>query len=662
MKSRDAIDPNRAAIHRVQPPQPGAAGDAPSTAAIGPSVAPFFDPQTVVTLDAQGQPLSRFGDTCWDFRIQSRDGESTSNLYFFEAPALPVPVSARPAELAALIREQHKALLWLHVDAGDTRALATIRAANSTLRQFARTAYSKGVGLFDFMAEPIGLAEVVSGMHSRAVVSTRSLIKTLWRHRAFLKSDSDLKLKQLYDAIRGAADKCEDDRQTPILPSRIYCAILGALLDSLHDIEQDLEETLEVYRTERAATLDARGRMSLKQLGRHRGKVLGHLDEFLKKKGYDPKSGDKRKTFLEGLLYRTQLKLMHTVIAFTGMRVGEALILPLKGVMETIEHQGVTHYVINGYTHKLDGGVKRRASWVTSREGHRAIGLAQRIASAILDVVGGDAATDERAFLFCSTRNPYRSKDAKSNYGEAIPLALRPMVTQQDIDELTAMELARPWQRDGIEVGMPWPLTYHQYRRSLAVYAHRSGMVTLPGLKGQLQHVTQEMTSYYSDGFCRAVNLVFDKDHFSHEWRAGMAESSFMAYAMAVLFSDEGMIGGISGRGAGRIANVMANRSKAETLELFRHGKLAYKETALGGCIATDECNHTPLEPIPWDCIETDCPNAIVFGKRLTLLISTQEAVVATLERDENGSVEHRMEADNLRVLLKARQRHAEAS
>ena len=173
---------------------------------------------------------------------------------------------------------------------------------------------------------------------------------------------------------------------------------------------------------------------------------------------------------------------MHTVIAFSGMRVGEALMLPLHGVLEDIKYRNQIHYVIKGYTSKLDQGIKRAAQWVTSYEGQRAIKLAQRIASTILDVYGGDNPSQGGALLFCSSRNPYKAKRISHTYSENfIPMDIRPIVTQQDIDELNAMELARPWQRDGIEVGKPWPLSYHQYRRSLAVYAHRSGMVSLPG-------------------------------------------------------------------------------------------------------------------------------------------------------------------------------------
>ena len=221
--------------------------------------------------------------------------------------------------------------------------------------------------------------------------------------------------------------------------------------------------------------------------------------------------------------------------------------------------------------------------------------------------------------------------------------------------------MERNWLREGIKVGNPWPLTFHQYRRSLSVYAHRSGMVSLPALKGQLQHITDEMRAYYSDGFCRAVNLVFDKDHFSHEWTAAKAESSFLAYSMALLFSDEDLIGQVSGRGAARMAKTVSSRSRQETLKLFRDGKLAYRETVLGGCTAVEGCDHTPLEPIPWDCVEKDCPNAVVFGKRLGMLIKTQETVVATLAKEDQGSVEHRLEVDHLRVLLKARQKFLEA-
>ena len=162
------------------------------------------------------------------------------------------------------------------------------------------------------------------------------------------------------------------------------------------------------------------------------------------------------------------------------------------------------------------------------------------------------------------------------------------------------------------------------------------------------------MTSYYADGSSRARNLVFDKNHFSHEWNAAKAESSYFGYTLGLLFSDEDFLGGVTEQ---RMSGVVESRSREDTLRLFEQNKLAYRETVLGGCVSTEECKSQPLEPIPYDCLETNCPNMVVFSKRLQAVVRSQQAVVATLERTERGSVEHRLEVRHLEVLLKAQTR-----
>lgn len=90
--------------------------------------------------------------------------------------------------------------------------------------------------------------------------------------------------------------------------------------------------------------------------------------------------------------------------------------------------------------------------------------------------------------------------------------------------------------------------------------------------------------------------------------------------------------------------------------------KLAYQETPLGGCVSTDNCKIDPLEPIPYQCIETNCLNQVVFSKRLEHIIKHQKMAVTILERDEKGSVEHRLEVRFLEVLLKASERQKKGS
>ncbi|WP_429259875.1 hypothetical protein [Paraburkholderia sp. GAS334] len=589
-------------------------------------------------------------------------GQTASYLSFLETQPRLAPPQTGTLGLAALIREQQKALLWLHMDAGRQRAQKTTRQAGRTLNQLARGAHRRGISLFELFCDPQTLSEESAELSNGYAKTARALLTTLWRHRTFLKIELEVRLKQLLDVIKQSAPEDVECSQTPIIPSRIYCSILSGLLGSLDEIERDLETLLDAYRRERSWTLNAPKGLPENQLYKQREKELGDVREAMRARGWNEGTLQR---FVEGEIFGIQLRLMNLVIALTGMRVAEVLILPLKGVLEEVEHRGSVHHVVNGYSHKLNGGRRKPASWVTTPDGHRAILLAQKVTSAILEVLeDGNPTNNDAALLFGSTANPYKKRNVGNMYtrmrDDLIP-DICPVITQSDIDELNAMELERSWLREGIAVGKPWPLTFHQYRRSLSVYAHRSGMVSLPALKGQLQHITDEMRAYYSDGFCRAVNLVFDKEHFSHEWNAAKSESSFLAYSLALLFSDEDLIGEIGGRGAVRMQETVSSRSKDETLKLFRDGKLAYRETVLGGCIAVEGCNHTPLEPIPWDCLEKDCTNAVVFEKRLGLLIKTQETVVATLASTEAGSVEHRLEGDHLRVLLKARKRLTEA-
>jgi hypothetical protein len=587
-------------------------------------------------------------------------GQSSCNLYFFEAQPLSFPSDNSRPNLAALVREQQKALLWLHMDAGRQRSLRTMVQTNLALTQLARSAYRRGVTLFELFCDPGMLGDETAEMNSTYSKGARALLRTLWRHRDFLKVGVEVHLKQLGEAIKQSTARGDaDGNQTPLIPSRVYCAILGQLLGKLDEIELDLDTLLAAYRQDRLTTNRAPVGLTRRQHQVRRDRLLQKIHDAMRARGWTEGS---LRAFIAGEISRIQLSLLNLVVAFTGMRREEAQILPLKGALDKAEHRGAVHHVVCGYSHKLNGGKKKPASWVTSHEGHRAITLAMRIAATILEVCGtGNTGKVDAALLFCSTNNPYKKIDSSTLYRlmveDLIP-EVCPLITQADIDELNALELERGWLREGIAVGEPWPLTFHQYRRSLSVYAHRSGMVSLPALKRQLQHITDELRAYYSDGFCRAVNLVFDRDHFSHEWNAARAESSYLGYALGILFSDEEFLG----LGAERMANTVANHTRSETLQLFKDGKIAYKETVLGGCVSTEACKALPLEVLQLECLEKDCANLAVSPKRLTHVIRSQQTVVATLERDECGSVQHRIEMDSLQVLLKWRSRLPETT
>lgn len=601
-----------------------------------------------VSYDTVGDVASRFGDLFWDFSSMSTDGTSAKTLRFYNADTTLAP------GLNHRIREQHKALMWLHMDAGKTRAFSTLLITNLALAAWCKKAADRGVDLYTLLTNPEWVTEGSRDLNKLYVELTSPSLKTLWRHRQQLGAPADFQLQKLQDALNKESMSRPESQQTPLVPSRVYCAILAALGDRMSLIETELDALLDAYARAREASRDAPESFKGRQRRTFRARALANTVERMKGLGYEPVRGVALDQFIAGRLGEHQVALMLVVAAYTGMRVGEVSILPLEAVLVEFEHMGSTHYELHGYTHKLHKGVKRPSTWITSHQGGRAVRLALRIARVVEQQHGEPPKAGQRALLFPAQANPYKSIADESFQRNLTSLrgVLCPVIEQSDIEELDRLELARGWARDDIVVGKRWPLAFHQLRRSLAVYAHRSGMVSLPALKAQLQHITQEMTAYYADGFSRAVNLVFDKKHFSHEWQAAKAESSYFAYAFGVLFSDEDLLG----RGAQRMASTVESRSRQDTLRLFEENKLAYRETPLGGCVSTEACKTDPLEPIPYDCLETNCVNLVVFGKRLDHVIKFQEMAVATLDRDEAGSVEHRLEARHLEVLLKARE------
>ena len=608
--------------------------------------APYFEPDTVVSRDALGLPVSYYRDLSWDLSAQSAAGESSQRLHFYSSET-----SSNP-ELVGVIREQQKALLWRHID-GANRAAKTIRQSNNAALQWCEKAHRRGIDLFAIMTTPEHVADEIESLNQTYLRHSCSLIKDLWLARS--DWHLDVPYQRLRQRILEENDTRPEYRQTPLIPSRIYAQILGGLLAVLPEIDAGLDAVLDAFQRSVRVSRGVGEHGASKLPARFRARELAPVVQIVRRFGYEPDRGRSLQSFLEGLVNRLQSILLHVVIALTGMRHGEASSLPAEGVLETFEHLDATHFVIKGWTTKLNGGVRCRTSWITTRETHHAVRLAARISDAIHAAFGGQPAPGQARLLFCSTESAFRAKATNTRRfsQEWLIERLCPVLTQADFDELNEMQMERPWYRDDIEVGKRWPLKCHQLRRSLAVYAHRSGIVSLPSLKGQLQHITREMTLYYTDGFCRAANLVFEKEHFSHEWGAARAESTLLGFTVGLLFSDDDLLG----RGASRVAETVRRTSRQETLKLLRNGKICYQETVLGGCTSTDGCTASPFQPIPFDCVNSDCVNLVIKPRRLDLAIKSQQAIVARLEGDAPGSVECRIEADNLQALLKARAR-----
>ncbi|SPD37127.1 conserved protein of unknown function (plasmid) [Cupriavidus taiwanensis] len=462
-------------------------------------------------------------------------------------------------------------------------------------------------------------------------------------------------------------------KQTPPIPTRIYSEIISAVAVQLKDFadvaDRFLALTAEVLANTAARKVDEKHNwtpMLVKKYG---------LDAY-----FESKELAKSAKGVSRGLADAQLLCKLTIHIFSGMRNEEAESLPFH-CAETVRDRGRTHYLLCGQTTKLNHGKIRRTKWVTNREAYDAVLLSRRIATLIYGAIGStpkeSADMLNRFALFVSTG--YLALNGRPPSGvyafqvqrlrisrkveTLVQAAIKPLIQECDLRELEEIDPHRVWRsEEKFRVGMPWPLATHQLRRSLAIYAQRSGMVSLPSLRRQLQHITNEMSLYYAKGSAFARNFIEDDPegynaHIANEWSEAKPLSEALAYLRDVLLSDDELFGG-----AGAFEQQKKNRGilmdRDTTLRKFRRGEMAYKATPVGGCIKVGTCDRVGLKVLETECI-LGCKSLVGKLPKLDRLIDRQTKLVSMLDP---ATVEYHMEQSDLKVLMEVRSQWQTAS
>ena len=364
---------------------------------------------------------------------------------------------------------------------------------------------------------------------------------------------------------------------------------------------------------------------------------------------------------------RTQTTIKYLGHIFGGLRDVEMDSLPLD-CLKISTSSGRKHYLIEGDTTKLTKEGPESVRWVTSIEGHRAIEVAQRIARFIYSEVCGEdfekKLAKERLFLFIpssyltisSGRAPKGKLPTFGSHrgGRKRIESFLPKITEQDLAELERIDTQRAWREEPkFRVGRAWPLSSHQLRRTLALYAQRSGLVTLPSLRRQLKHISEAMSLYYAKGSEFATDFIGKyTSHFGNEWRKAVHVSAALSYDINVVGTAKPRFGGHAHWMQVRSGdeNGVISTDRAATLKKFKNGELAYRETALGGCTSVTHCDHAALEIFSRECIK-GCANLVGDLEKLKKLIDAQTKFVSRLMP---GTNEHTMEARDLASLEQA--------
>lgn len=430
--------------------------------------------------------------------------------------------------------------------------------------------------------------------------------------------------------------------QHPPIPIRIYSLILSNLLGELDEIEEVLDSYIEIikgydigsgllsYMTPQSAKLKS-ANLFKERIGR------SSCRNYLSKRGVF-----NRKGVLRGVsdIYLVCKIIIHF---FTGMRDGEVDLLE-KGCVRRFDEFGKTHYIIDGYTTKMTGGVKKECKWIASIEAVRAIEVLERVSDAVKCSI---KLAREYKSIFIS---PVLLKDFGCFHdalARKITVGLRGSkrvrglcqfeISEEDLQELVDIDPFRDWGASSkFKVGAIWHVTIHQFRRSLALYASRSGLVTLPSLRRQLQHITEEMSRYYSSGYFFAKNPLdlgdFEGLHFATEYLNAQPESEAVSFIRNVLNSDERLYGG-GGAWIDRNLKMSGSVLPLDTLNdikgKFMGGEMNYSDTPVGGCLKKGDCEHRSYGRFVY--CGTACAQGIVKLSKLDRVIEVQAKMVDSL-------------------------------
>ncbi|MGX9696674.1 hypothetical protein ACWYXK_06775 [Janthinobacterium lividum] len=463
-------------------------------------------------------------------------------------------------------------------------------------------------------------------------------------------------------------------KQTAPIPTRIYSEILSSLSAEMEKLRQVIDRVANMYCEIKSRPGVGLALSSQQNIGTREPTFDALLEQF-----------DLNEFWLDASVYsgigigiagyfnvlrQAQTLIALQIQAYTGMRAEEVQFLPFDCLQESKrDGDSRTHYVINGTTTKLNAGKEKRAQWVTIDAAADAIRMAKKLAKAIYAADGIEPnqlnSRKKCSFLFPKP-NSYNKQS-----GEAMPSVIRlneriralvsPIIKVEDQQELYAIDPHRNWSSEGrYAVGAPWSLRTHQLRRSLALYAQSSGLVSLPTLKRQLQHITIEMSLYYAKGSAFARNFIGAKQkheasHFGEEWQDAQPISQFLAYATSILLSDESDIFGghgqwLKARKRDEKGQILLNRS--ETLQSFQKGEMAYRPTPLGGCVNPGPCDKTPINVLAVECISTDCKHLIASTKKVERIIFVKTNTIRKLKEADPSSAEIRIEEAELNTLL----------
>lgn len=629
------------------------------------------NPEYVISRDKTGNVLSIFKHNTWDCRIYG--AQSTFN---FDKWWITKKRGSMDA-LALKLTDEIKTICWLCMfeptaNAGRWRGASSLQPLMGVLRAIAKMAYLLGTTLYEAhsntqfqVALRSSIANADRGFSVPNALS--SLLKDLayWQETETIECEvprlvSEADLSGVFTLLQKSSLVAKGNReQYPLIPTRLFGKIISGAQENLNAVQpylESLESYIKAVQADPRLCVDGHNDYSrnVSRVKRiypdatfldwpdAKGQCLSTADtvELFGLSNYPTQTIFGNFLLFDGHLAHLQIHCALLIHAFSGMRTSEVKVMPFNSIVHSAAKGFGDLPVLVSHLKKFaqNGNFSHPLVWATSKEGIYAVEIAQKLAR--LRWFRRHSSSDElpsNVPLFMGDglngtliHNHYQMPTAATPFQTdswmSVCQSLGLIIEEEDIEELRVFDAFRAWDENpNFAPGKIWPLSAHQIRRSVAVYASRSGMVSLPTLKTQYKHLSEVMTALYSENSSYAQNFLIDENGKPVD--SGSLLMSFRdaaAFNMSVRFHEqviehERELSGAVGAGIqrerdkGTLPKIFQNPE--ETKKAVKQGRFSYRETPVGGCVLTTSCPHLGIDLVV-PCTK-GCKDAILDREKM---------------------------------------------
>ncbi len=579
----------------------------------------LYEINPIVTYNENGKPLNRFRDMQWDHTAY-KDMNTNRVLAKYKTGFRALNISQE------LMSELKAAVLHYFTH-------------NYLLNNNARSAQIMYEALFKFYLEldRMGLSSITALQQNIVLRELLSNIGTRYAEgtlqAGLFKLDKLAKLNvpgiqftlpvengrmlgaKVENTLTGLAKEysregTEEQEQTLYIPQNVHSKLINHAFDLLTEGEKKMDQICQYFTdywkvhelSESIALNESKNKFKTpKQLSSrantirrkpndiHRNLGIVTRKELLKK--YELEFTDSLAGTGKGIFYYTGLiaAACYVLIAsFSGMREDE--VLALKDNSFKKKGTGKRQiFFFRSYESKISGG--EFVDYVTSTLAGRAFNLLRKLhkpAKALIPELKGEE------FLCLTHRTMRVPTYGVSCLAELLPKFVKHFdisVTAKDIEE---HELFNPRNSLELKIGQLWPISTHQFRRTLIVNFLTHGVAGITQVRQQVKHMYASMTDYYGKNAYLAMALKLSRsEDFISALDSEQVDVSVLIYKRFYQ-SDEKLAGGkgneiVGARGAAQ------QLSDEEIKILIEKGIFKITRTPFGFCTKGDLCDKTHI-------------------------------------------------------------------